>query len=132
MEITESYSTQTEILTKGKEVIFGRWQYTITQKKKSPLRWIVMDISENDVTLISKYLIGGGCFYIPSHIFRSTDSDTKYNYEISYLRHFLNDDFLGRAFNAHEKSIIIPSENGYMNDLVNTLTAKEAEYFFRQ
>lgn len=83
----------------GDLVEFGEWFQQI-ESGKTPLIWIVTDISGNEMTLISLYVLELGQYH---------DLYAKTTWEASALRKRLNKDFI-YAFSSEEKDTIIEVE----------------------
>jgi len=95
-------------LKKGYEFTFGTWD-------NDPIDWLVLKVNKGDVLCISKYLLDRHRFDLESN-----------DWYKSELRHWLNSDFLSKAFSDEEKSFILP----YKGDKISLLSSNEAKRVF--
>lgn len=86
----------------GDIVKFGSYeQDNVTSNGKEDIEWIVLDINNGKAMLISK-----DCLDFVRY--NATDDDT--DWESSYIRSWLNDEFYYKAFSEEERSVIIQSD----------------------
>ncbi len=94
-------------------VYFGSYeQDDILSNGSEPIEWIVMSVSESEAVLLSKYIldIGQPCW---------KSNPTKYSWEISDIREWLNIDFYETAFNIEERDCIKLTHNDILPDPVS-------------
>ena len=90
----ESYKN----LEKGNYVLFGNYeQNNIISDGQEPVEWVVLNKTDNELLLLSKYIID-------NQAFNTTDADV--TWENCTLRSWLNTNFYNSVFNDKEKSII--------------------------
>lgn len=100
-----------------------------------PLQWLILDKMDDKVLLLSKFIIDCKVF--------DNDINNK-NWEKSYLRKWLNEDFYNAVFDEKEKTLIIKNEYENTEDLrfslnnenstidsVTVLSVKEIEKYFK-
>ncbi len=99
-------------------VTFGNYeQDDDTTNGKEPIEWIVVQISDDDIMLLSRYILDYQRF---------NENDIDVLWDSCTLRHWLNDYFYNNAFNDTEKEFIISktiksdSVPIYMNDRYET------------
>ena len=81
-------------IREGQTIYFGSYYY-MNNEKKEPIIWDIIDEKDGKALIISHNLLD------------SIKYDDKYNnYEKSYIRNWLNNDFYNIAFNDSEKEII--------------------------
>lgn len=98
---------------------------------KEPIEWIVLEKKDNEVLLLSKYVLDGKKY---------NESSEKVSWESCSLRNWLNSSFLNIAFNEIEKNNIIDTEiqygwsanQGSVYDKVFLLDEKEIKKYFKQ
>ena len=89
-------------ITVGSIVTFGSYeQDNYSKGSKEPIEWIVLDVQENNLLLISRY--GLDCL---SYCRRSNSIA----WETSNVRAWLNDPFLNAAFTPEEQNAILNTE----------------------
>lgn len=92
---------------------------------QEPIEWDVLEIQNGKALLLSKYILFTSEF----------DNDNNYNWENSYLRNRLNDEFLNSAFNKKEQNIIqeteIKSNDISVKDKVFALSEEEFSKYCR-
>ena len=82
----------------GDTVLFGSYeQDNDTSNGKEEIEWIVLEEKEDKILVISKYVLDH-IQYVNDYIDKRWDS--------SYLRKWLNNDFITNAFSAREKKLI--------------------------
>ena len=97
---------EAEGLTTGDRIVFGAWeQDNDTKNDAEPIEWIVLDVQDGRVLLISRY----GLIANP---YNMVAADT--TWEKSSLRTWLNNDFLKKAFTTDEQAAILSTsvDNG--------------------
>lgn len=87
----------TNNLKVGSIVKFGRYPQT---HKEDPIEWIVIDSNCEEVKLLSKSILD--CCEFHSEL----TGTSRFGYDISVLRDFLNEEFLNRAFTKKEQDKI--------------------------
>ena len=83
---------------KGDTIKFGTYEQDYPVNGKDPIKWVVLDKTQNGILVMSKY----GLDCLPYNIERA-----KTTWENCTLRRWLNDKFYNAAFNKIEKSMII-------------------------
>ena len=87
----------------GDTVTFGRYEQDHNYDNgKEDMEWIVLEVENGCMLLLSKYAIEGKEYH-------RNDEDTVVTWEISYLRKWLNNDFIRAAFNENEQAMIVES-----------------------
>lgn len=82
----------------GDYVFFGAYeQDNNTSNGKEYIEWLVLEVKDGKALVISKYALDGQQY---------NTSHTDFTWETCTLRKWLNNDFLGAAFSADEKSMI--------------------------
>ncbi len=102
---------------------------------KEAIEWIVLDEQDDKVLLLSTYVLDCQCFL--------DETETSYTWDDSFLRKWLNKEFLSQAFKKEEqKSIVLsqlaaPDNKAYgtdggtaTEDKVFLLSMEEAEAYF--
>ncbi len=97
-QVQEPAQEQAPVWTVGSVVTFGTYPQTAEGTDSTPIEWIVLDVQENQVLLISKY----GLDAKPYH--RKYSSVT---WDVCSLRAWLNEDFLNAAFSEGERAGIL-------------------------
>lgn len=120
----------------GDTVTFGQYeQNNNLSDGQEPIEWIVLDKTEKDILLISKYGLDVKQYH----------NDWDYNtWEYCSLRAWLNGDFLDSAFNIDEQKLIMSVQNQNLDnptyntpggndtyDRVFILNYQEAEQYFK-
>lgn len=97
----KAYSIEVEKLKNAKVgdyVFFGAYeQDNNTSNGKEEIEWLVLDIKDGKVLVISKYALDCKQY---------NTSDTDVTWETCTLRKWLNNDFINTAFTAEEKAMI--------------------------
>ena len=108
---------------KGDEVAFGEYEQDNDISTKDAVEWIVLDKSDSEIILISKYCLK-----------YSRYDNSVVEWGKSYIRNWLNNDFFGSAFNEKEKALILETNiitNGTTTtDKVYLLSSDEATTYF--
>ena len=87
----------------GQSVIFGRYeQDNNLQNGAEPVEWIVLDVQDGKALLVSRYGLESKPY--------GTEELKGITWEDSYLRAWLNSDFLSTAFNGEEQKAILPAD----------------------
>ena len=81
----------------GDKISFGRY-FQGKDDKKRPLYWYIIDLNNNQMTLLSKYAIHS----LPYH-----SEKKNITWETCSLREYLNDQFYNAAFNEKEQTAIL-------------------------
>ena len=124
----------------GNKIYFGSY-YLNSKEKKEPIEWDILEEKDGKALIISHYILDAIKF-----------DDKSNNYENSYIRNWLNNDFYNIAFNNNEKLIIETTKvdnsiasigfdvdpyhdtNSYVcnntNDKIFLLSVKEAKKYF--
>ena len=85
-------------LAVGEAVSFGHYEQDADETNgKEPIEWTVLDINDEKVTLISRYILDRQFYNSPN---------TKSDWENCSLRYWLNHDFLKAAFTKGEQSLM--------------------------
>ena len=119
----------------GKTIKFGKYEQDGNEANgPEDIEWIVLENDGKRVFVVSKYVLDGVMYH---------DSETAVNWETSYLRNWLNNDFFNNAFSETEKneipSVTLTNQaNTYYNkpagnnttDKVFLLSLEEAEKYF--
>ena len=82
----------------GDIVYFGEYRQSASSPDKEEIAWIVLDKESDRMLLISKY----GLDCQPFH-----DKEEPCTWDNSYIRGWLNDDFINNAFNQQEQEKIL-------------------------
>ncbi len=83
----------------GSVVLFGAYpQGRITDERKDPVEWIVLDKDGSRLLLISKYALDS----LPYMRYDYDSTSTNVSWQTSLLREWLNSEFLGIAFDNAE------------------------------
>lgn len=98
--LPENQTASLVLAEKGKEVIFGRF-FQESGNTASPLKWIVLDVSGNNILLISKYVIKKYKYGLKDH-FKNPSG----NWYRSWVLCWLNEYFYKDAFSDSEKENI--------------------------
>ena len=117
----------------GKFIKYGRY-FQDSEREKSPIEWLVLDIKGNEALLISRYALDCKQYHHEYNYITWEDCD---------LRKWLNSDFLKSAFSNEESERILVSElRNYKNpeygtrggndtkDRIFCLSIAEAEQYF--
>jgi hypothetical protein len=89
-------------ITVGSIVTFGRYEQDLHSKgSREPIEWIVLDVQENRLLLISRYALD--CITYGSR-------QESVAWETSYVRTWLNNQFLNAAFSEEEQKAILFTE----------------------
>ena len=117
----------------GKFIKYGRY-FQDSEREKSPIEWLVLDIKGNEALLISRYALDCKQYHHEYNYITWEDCD---------LRKWLNSDFLKSAFSNEESERILVSElrNDYnpkygtrggndTKDRIFCLSIAEAEQYF--
>ncbi len=84
----------------GDIVYFGSYEQDYDKEGPEPIEWRVLDDDESGLLLISEYVID-------EQRYHDEDSyELEITWEDSYIRKWLNDDFINSAFNEEERSHI--------------------------
>lgn len=119
----------------GNKIYFGCY-YIKNKSNMEPIEWDILDEKNGKALIISHYILDAMKF-----------EDKSNNYEKSFIRNWLNNDFYNIAFNDSEKDIIETTNvdnsilstcddtNKYVcnntNDKIFLLSVKEAETYFK-
>lgn len=82
-----------------------------------PIKWRVVDFDDDSILLLSEYLLAPVKF-----------DDEKGGYEDSYMRKYLNTDFLNSIFLTEDKEFLIPFEGNVFIDIQNIDDCYDANY----
>ena len=117
----------------GKFIKYGRY-FQDSEREKSPIEWLVLDIKGNEALLISRYALDCKQYHHEYNYITWEDCD---------LRKWLNSDFLKSAFSNEESERILVSElrnynnHGYgtyggndTKERIFCLSVAEAEQYF--
>ena len=105
----------------GKFIKYGRY-FQDSEREKSPIEWLVLDIKGNEALLISRYALDCKQYHHEYNYITWEDCD---------LRKWLNSDFLKSAFSNEESERILVSELGNdTKDRIFCLSVAEAEQYF--
>ncbi|WP_274968800.1 protein kinase domain-containing protein [Succinimonas amylolytica] len=116
----------------GEYVKFGSY-FQNHVKNKEPIEWLVLEVNDNETVLLSRYGLDYKKYFFNSYNF---------TWEGSYLRKWLNNDFLKAAFSAEEQRRIKLSKvrtfggendtsgGNDTQDLIFCLSLEEAEWYF--
>ena len=97
-DITEEQKTPERAVSVGDEIIFGSYeQDNILSNGQEPIEWVVLDVQDGKILVISKY----GLDYQPFE--GSFDTSWKN----SFAREWLNNDFINDAFSPEERGYIL-------------------------
>ena len=89
-------------LTVGEYTNFGRYEQDNDLSNESePIEWLVLDVQENNVLLISRYGL---------EVKRYNNKYDAVTWETCTLRSWLNDEFLNTAFTPEEQSVILTTD----------------------
>lgn len=104
-------SAHFEVAHIGDTISFGNFFQTNT-KTKEPIEWIVYNIENSKLYLISKNIIYADEFNKSSNnIFDISDKDESLKWDKSSIRKWLNKDFFNNSFNEKEKKKITEVKN---------------------
>lgn len=90
--------TQIKNAEVGDIVYFGEYRQSTSSPDKEKIAWLVLDKESDRMLLISKY----GLDCQPFH-----DKEEPCTWDNSYIRRWLNDDFINNAFNDQEQEKIL-------------------------
>lgn len=130
------YADETPIAT-GDNIVFGHYeQDNNVQNSAEPIEWQVLSVDKDRALLISLNALEAISYSTPMD--SAAYSASGLSWETSYLRSWLNSDFLNAAFSADEQKAILLSElslndangNSSTKDSVFCLSISEAETFF--
>ena len=104
---------------------------------KVEIEWIILDVNENQIVVLSKYLVGDPQAFHDTGIVPNSVLWDKCS-----LRTWLHDSFYNDAFTEEQKSAIVTVKNGdysfkagstdhYSMDKVYCLSSKEAEKYIK-
>lgn len=100
VKVVTEYSTDT-LIDDMDTVTFGSYPQSDTSgDKKDPIEWLVLEKSDSEMLLLSKYVLDCKCY---------NDEYKDVTWETCTLRHWLNDIFYNKAFSDDEKESIIKS-----------------------
>ena len=125
-----------ESADKGQNVYFGHYRQKVEEKDSQPIEWIVLDVKDGKVLLVSKYALTCKPF--------ASDDQPEANWSTSYIRKWLNQDFIAEAFDMdetqciQEADITNPKNAKYgtssgedTSDKVFLLSNEEVEMYFK-
>lgn len=124
--VTE-YNEETTI-DKMDTIKFGTYpQSDITGNKSDPIEWLILEKNDNEVFLLSKYILDCKSYY--------NGDNEDVSWSNSDLRKWLNSYFLKKAFSDAEKNKIISKsiineEDENTTDMVFCLSVEECEKYF--
>lgn len=87
---------------KGDIVTFGHYPQTSSGKDNTPVEWLVLDVQDKKVLLLSQYALDCKKY--------NNTNNTQLTWEICTLRSWLNDAFLNRAFTVSEQANILTTK----------------------
>ena len=127
-------SSSTDKIAIGSTFLFGSYPQSSSGIDKTPIEWIVLDEKDDELLLISKYVLD---------VQKYNRFDNEVSWAESSLRDWLNVSFLHSAFSSEERANIIgtsiQSERVLINgtveehqsiDKVFLLSAKEVDQYF--
>ena len=82
----------------GEIISFGHYPQTETGNDLAPIDWLVLDVKEDRVLVISRYALDSRPY---------NDEQTEITWEKCSLRRWLNEEFPGLAFSAEEREDIL-------------------------
>ena len=85
----------------GDYVTFGSYPQTAEGTDRTPIEWLVLDVQDGKVWVISRYALDAGPFHA---------EDTAVTWENCTLRAWLNSDFLHTAFSDGEQASVLLTE----------------------
>lgn len=131
-----SYNIDDINLLASQSVFFGSYDQNGDSSEK--IEWTVLDVDKeaNKALLISKYGLDAVSYGTPMDV--SEYSQGRYSWKKSYLREWLNNDFLTTAFSREERMYILDTEiqtndaggNDSSLDRIFCLSIEEAEKYF--
>ena len=76
-----------------------------------PIKWRILDENDGEFLLLAEYILDAQCYYGSGND-RLIDGETVHpnNYMYSYIREFINNDFINSAFNDKQKAAILTKE----------------------
>ncbi len=113
-----------EVPAAGSTVLYGQYEQDGEESNgKEPIEWLVLDVQDDKILLISKYGLDSKPFSTKWEIVTWEDCS---------LRQWLNNDFYKTAFSEMEQSNIIDTETGSSGntDKVFLLSLEEAGKYF--
>lgn len=97
--LSENAISEIRNIEVGDIVIFGSYeQDNNLENGQEPLEWIVLQVEEERLMLITKYSIDAGGYHT---------EEVDVTWETSNIRHWLNDEFYGTAFTEEERESIL-------------------------
>lgn len=98
-ETNNSFTKDYTKVKKGDTIEFGSYEQSYPIDGKDPIKWIVLDRTDEELLLLSKY----GLDFVP---YDCKPSETDGTWEKCSLRKWLNEVFYSVAFNETEKDMI--------------------------
>lgn len=144
VEDTKNFATDTESVEYdfgepkvGDYITFGSYeQDNNTYNGKEPIEWLVLDVVDGQILVISKFALDAMAFDSESDCSATT-------WEICTLRKWLNDDFINESFSIVEQGMIptvtVPGDDNLMynvdagndtQDKIFVLSYSEVEKYF--
>ena len=134
VKVVTEYSSDT-LVAEMDTVTFGSYpQSDISGNKKDPIEWLVLEKNDNEMLLLSKYILDFKCY---------NDEGKDVTWETCTLRKWLNDTFYNKAFSGKEKRRIMKSNvvnkdnsecgtsgGNDTNDYVYSLSIDECRQYF--
>lgn len=121
-EIDEKKSATSSSYTHQDDNYFGSSSaYRTYWFKYEMIEWDILESNNGSYKMIANLALDSQNFSLGSN-----------NYDSSYIRSFLNDDFYNTAFNTLEKSIMNKMSINSNNDYVTLLTSEEAESYYQE
>lgn len=122
----EEETTQNEekSIQVGDEIKFGHYEQKGTLDYKEDIEWIVLDVKDDKIFVISKYALK----LAPFHEYVT---DKNVSWSNSTIRSWLNNDFFEIAFSNNERDVVCTTTlNTGDEDKVFLLSASEAKQYF--
>lgn len=90
--------TQTSVFDIGNTFIFGHYEQDTAKTGKEPIEWLIVDINESNILLVSKYAIDCQKY---------NESEKPVRWNSSSIRTWLNSTFFTTAFSSEEQDAIV-------------------------
>lgn len=114
-------STDPTLVKVGDIIQFGHYPQTLDEGDNSPIDWVVVRKTNNNVLLLSKKIHSIRPFH---------NKRVKVSWNNSDLRKWLNNDFKAAAFTKDELKAVIPLKRNGTTDTVSLMTFDEANEIF--
>ena len=105
----------------GSVITFGNFTQDFRGLESTPIEWVVLDVNNNKVSLMSKEILDARPFH---------ETDDVSSWRASDLRKWLNGEFLKNAFSTDEQKMIFSIQRQNSSDKIGIMTLKEVQTYF--